>query len=93
VQSITFNFSVLPAAWLLGEDHRVNHGIDGAERGAISCEVRDIWDVAGTPGQNLGSFVGSFEAKDLAPHGSRFLMLSNCSRAAEANASRTKTVA
>jgi hypothetical protein len=92
VQTISFDFSVLPSAWLLGSssgganessnslttEDTERDGDGGA--GAIACHVRDIFSSATGKGKDLGRFSGSFEAKDLGPHASRFLLLSNCKR-------------
>lgn len=75
-QDITFDFGVLPSAWLLSQDGTTV--VSGG--GTVGCALRDIWRRDGKPGRELGNFVGSYTAKDLAPHASRFLMLSNCSR-------------
>jgi hypothetical protein len=72
-QDLTLDFDVLPAHWLLGQAHSSESG------GGISCEVRDIFSgETGKVGSDLGRFVGAFHAKEVPPHGSRFLLLGNC---------------
>ena len=76
VQSIRLDFSVLPSQWLLGAE-----ASDGSASGAISCQVRDIFSgETGAQGKDLGAFAGGFEARDVPPHGCRFVLLSNCTQ-------------
>ena len=45
----------------------------------VACHVRDIFGGPnGGSGQDLGLFTEGFEATSVPPHGSRFLLLSNC---------------
>ena len=45
----------------------------------ISCAVRDIFaGETGKKGADLGRFSGTWDAGVVPPHGSRFVLLSNC---------------
>ena len=80
-QPITFNFSVLPSAWLLGAG-----SAPGAE---VECALADVWTTAGKPGGTLGRFKESYLARDVPPHGVRFLMVSNCTASSRRAAVKT----
>lgn len=73
-QDLTLRFDVLPTHWLLGQQTSVRQGGAG-----ISCEVRDIFSgETGAVGKDLGRFTSAFHAAAVPPHGSRFVLLSNC---------------
>jgi hypothetical protein len=76
-QTLILDFEVVPVEWLLTSDE----GAAG-ETGPISCEVRDIFSgETGKEGADLGRFTGTWDAGVVPPHGSRFVLLSNCSNA------------
>ena len=81
-QDIVLDFSVIPAAWLAPTATRATadgHAVAAnAPRAISSCEVFDIFASA-KEGESLGRFSSrQFVAKEVPPHGSRFLRLSNC---------------
>jgi hypothetical protein len=90
-QSISLSFDVIPMQWLLGQTlpARSTSAPSTTTSTAaptqwsyatnVTCDVRDIFGGPnGGSGQDLGRFTGGFEAVDVPPHGSRFLLLSNC---------------
>ena len=74
-QRLSLSFDVLPVEWLLASG-----AMEGrAGPAAISCEVRDIFSgKTGAAGLDLGRFSGAFDGGVVPPHGSRFVLLSNC---------------
>ena len=74
-QRLSLSFDVLPVEWLLASG-----AMEGrAGPAAISCEVRDIFSgKTGAEGLDLGRFSGAFDGGVVPPHGSRFVLLSNC---------------
>lgn len=76
-QTITLDFSFVPAAWLLSP---AGLGASKATAGVLECEVFDIFATA-KHGQTLGRMKGSFVAEELPPHGSKFLLLRKCRQA------------
>ena len=63
-QTMTLDFAVLPSAWLGGD--------------VAECDVFDVF-ADRARGQFLGRFANRAFSVVVAPHGSRFLILSNCS--------------
>ena len=75
-QKLSLSFDTLPTEWLLASEAAVG------SVGPISCEVRDIFSgETGEEGADLGRFSGTWDAGLVPPHGSRFVLLSNCTAA------------
>ena len=79
-QDIVLDFRSLPKQWLLGDGPA--DGSSSADLGAVSCDLIDIFGGANAgSGVSLGTHTGGFQAEQVPPHGSRFLLLGNCTTA------------
>lgn len=73
-QNINFNFDVLPVHWMLGMKPKHE------TQSVLACNVRDVFAGPNSgSAEDLGRFLGHFVAQEVPPHGSRFLIISNCS--------------
>eukprot|EP00037_Helgoeca_nana_P030409 m.375513 g.375513 ORF g.375513 m.375513 type:complete len:174 (-) comp28183_c3_seq11:110-631(-) len=68
-QAMTLDYTVLPVAWF---------GADSSAAVVTECDVFDVFATARV-GQSLGRFPSRGFSAVIPPHGSRFLILANCS--------------
>eukprot|EP01052_Picozoa_sp_SAG31_P035684 SAG31_NODE_4340_length_3340_cov_3.282012_5_plen_160_part_00 len=80
-QSMTLKFSSLAIRGWLGKQ-MVTGLADGDTAISVSCEVTDVYAHDGASAASLGRFSGSWTDAAVPPHGVRFLIIGNCTTAA-----------